>query len=184
MAATPDFTPIPDERWPEALADLKGSFATKLNVYRTMAHHPALLRAWTDLREHVVNHTALGPEKAEVVILRASLRLGADYEWSQHVLRAREAGFSDARIRSIRGDPAAMAVGDALLCRAVDELFADSQLLPETVDALTSEAGREAVLDLIATVGFYSTLGFILNSFRTPLDGDAVAALSEKPFAD
>ena len=38
-------------------------------------------------------------------------------------------------------------------------------------DAALAEAlGREAVFDLIATVGFYSVLGYILMSYDTPID--------------
>ncbi len=38
--------PISDAEWPEAIAEMKTGFAGALNVYRTMAHHPALLKAW------------------------------------------------------------------------------------------------------------------------------------------
>ncbi len=183
MSAHPDFAPIADADWPEALADLQGGFATGLNVYRTMAHHPALLRAWADLREHVVNRTTLGRERSEVVILRAGFRLGSDYEWAQHILRARSAGLSDARIRALRGPLDALPAPDALIARAVDELFANRALTPETLAALSAELGREGVLDLIATVGFYSTLGYILNTCDTPLDGDASDALKTRPLA-
>lgn len=159
-------------------------FAGGLNVYRTMAHHPALLRAWSDLREHVVNRSALGKELLEVVILRTGMRLGSEYEWSQHVLRARKVGLSDARILALRGPVAAMAADDALLAQAVDALFEQSRLSPDLADAIAKRFGTEGLLDLMATVGFYSTLGFILNTAATPLDGDIAAALAETPLTD
>ena len=37
------------------------------------------------------------------------------------------------------------------------------------------------MLDLIATVGFYTTLAFIVNSFDTPLDADIAEALARRP---
>ena len=40
----PDATPLTDAEWPEEIADLRDGFAGTLNVYRAMAHHPALLR--------------------------------------------------------------------------------------------------------------------------------------------
>ncbi len=46
------FRPLSDSDWPAEISDMLPGFAGKLNVYRTMAHHPALLRAWSDLREH------------------------------------------------------------------------------------------------------------------------------------
>lgn len=183
MARDAGYDPIGDAEWPESVADMAAGFAGQLNVYRTMAHHPDLLRSWSVLRQHVVNETAVGPERAEVVILRTGVRLGSDYEWSQHIRRSRKLGFTDARIVSIRGPLEAMAADDALLCGAVDELFSARRLSAATRDSLTGLLGRKGVLDLLATVGFYSTLGFILNSFDTPLDADAAADLDARPLA-
>ncbi|MDK3075299.1 carboxymuconolactone decarboxylase family protein [Sedimentitalea sp. JM2-8] len=174
-------SPISDVDWPEDIADLLPGFAGALNVYRTMAHHPALLRAWCDLREHVVNQTALGRQRAEIVILRTGVRLASEYEWSQHVLRARSFGLDDTRIASIGGEVDGMAAEDAILAQAVDDLFDVKRLSRQNRDALTALAGVHGVLDLMATVGFYSTLGFILNSFAVPLDADAGLALEKAP---
>src|SRR6056297_2874654 len=100
---TRSYQPIPDAEWPLEIADLKDSFAGRLNVYRVMAHHPELLRAWVPLRRHLVQSSTLGPEQLEVAILRTAHRLNAPYEWAHHVERGRAAGLSDARIQSMRG---------------------------------------------------------------------------------
>lgn len=170
--------PLTDSAWPESVADLRAGFAGQLNVYRTMAHHPALLRAWAPLRQHLVKDSALGPERSEVVILRSGHRLGSAYEWAHHVSRARALGFSDDRIRAI----AAMPDGeDGLIVRAVDALF-DARCLPPDLEAeLAAAMGREAVFDLIATVGFYSVLGGILMTYATPLDEGIAAELAAHP---
>ncbi len=175
--------PRPEADWPDEIAHMRGGFASGLNVYKTMAHHPALLRAWADLREHIVNRSTLGRQRLEVVILRTGVRLGSAYEWSQHVLRARKYGLEDARIAALRGPLDAMPHEDAVLARAVDELFDRKALSAEALAALTDLAGSEGVLDLMATVGFYSTLGFILNTFETPLDADIAAELVRGPLA-
>lgn len=181
MTDLPTFDPIPDACWPGDIAELRDGFAGSLNVYRTMAHHPDLLRAWSGLREHVVNRSALGRQLAEVVILRTGHRLGSDYEWQQHVVRARKHGLADSRILSLKGPVEDMHTEDAVLCRAVDELFAHHRLSPASTAAVADLGGEEAVFDLLATVGFYSTLGFILNSFDTPLDADIAAELVADP---
>lgn len=173
--------PLSDSDWPQEVSDLLLGFAGGLNVYRTMAHHPALLRAWAALREHIVNRSALGREMLEVVILRSGHRLGSTYEWQQHVLRARKYGLADARILSVRGAPEAMAPEDGLLAAAVDELFDTARLSPRSASAIETRFGTDGLLDLMATVGFYSTLGFILNTAGTPLDDDIAAELAETP---
>jgi len=181
----PEFSldPIADADWPEPIADMRQGFAGGLNVYRTLAHHPALLKAWANLREHIVNGTALGKQRSEIVILRTGFLLNSDYEWAQHVVRARSRGLDDVRISSLRGQVGDMQGDDAILAQAVDELFAEAKLSSETAKKLTDLAGVEGVIDLMATVGFYSTLGFILNTARTPLDSDIAAELAAKPLA-
>lgn len=159
--------PIANADWPHEVAELRGDFAGALNVYRTMAHHPALLAAWAPLRQHIVKENALGPELTEVVILRAGLCIGSDYEWAHHVSRALALGFSEARINAIRTRPEGV---DGLIVDAVDSLFNQKMLPPEQEATLAQAIGRQAVIDLIATVGFYSVLGYLLKTYHTPID--------------
>jgi 4-carboxymuconolactone decarboxylase len=176
--------PLSDEAWPAAAERLRSDFAGKLNVYRVMAHNPALLLAWEMLRNHVVRTTALPPDKQEIVILRAGHRAGADYEWAHHIVRGRAAGLSDDRIVAA-GKPRADAdlAGDALLLRAVDELFENQALSAATVSALQMDGGTHGMLDLMATVGMYQTLAFIVKSFGTPLDDDIRQELDRAPLS-
>lgn len=148
-----------------------------------MAHHPALLRAWADLRQHVVLDTSLGRERSEVVILRAASHLKSAYEWTHHVSRGRAVGLSDARIASLLLSPAQMESDDAVLAQAVDDLMAHARLTPTTRAALHALVGDQGTLDLFATVGFYSTLAFIVNTFDTPLDEAVAAEVGDDPLA-
>lgn len=166
--------PLTGADWPAALDDLRDTFAGRLNVYRVMAHHPDLLRAWVPLRRHIVEANALGAERLEVAILRIAHRLSSVYEWTHHVHRSRAVGLADARIASLRGAPEAMAPEDATIAAAVDELLDTARLAPATRDALQALAGTHGMIDLIATVGFYLTLGGLVNSFDTPVDADPV----------
>lgn len=174
----PACPPIDDNTWPAAVADMRDGFAGALNVYRVMAHHPDLLRAWGPLRQHIVKDTALGAERSEVVILRTGHRFGSSYEWAHHVSRARALGFSDTRIRAIQGQPDGE---DGLIVRGVDALI-DNRRLPSDLEAeLANVLGQEAVFDLIATVGFYSVLGYILMTYDTPIDAAIAAEMDKAP---
>lgn len=174
----PPCPPLPDATWPAEIDDLRTGFAGRLNVYRVMAHHPALTRAWAPLRAHVVTDSALGPDRSEVVILRCAVRMGAEYEWAHHVTRARALGFSDARIAAI----GSTAEGeDGLIAAAVDALFTVRRLPAPLEAELAAAIGQKAVLDLIATVGFYSVLGYLLMTYETPVDADVAAAMACAP---
>lgn len=178
MTKADNIQPLSDANWPAPVADLREGFAGALNVYRTMAHNPALLRAWAPLRQHLVKDSALGAERSEVVILRAGVRLGSDYEWQHHVSRARALGFSDDRIRAIRDGAEAE---DGLIAAAVDALFDEKRIPAALHDELADLIGIEAVFDLIATVGFYSVLGGILMTYDVPVDGNIADELANTP---
>lgn len=170
--------PISDEEWPDEIRDLNQGFAGALNVYRVMAHHPALLRAWAPLRQHIVKDTALGPVRSEIVILRIGVRLGSSYEWAHHVSRARALGLSDARIAAVLQMPEGE---DGVLVRAVDAILDEHRLPAALAAELTAVVGREAVFDLIATVGFYSVLGAILMTYDVPIDDRVAAEMDARP---
>lgn len=175
--------PLTPADWPQDLADMQSGFAGRLNVYRVMAHHPALVRAWAPLREHVVLKNALGAQRSEVVILRTGHRAGAAYEWAHHISRARACGMDDARIASIAGPLDGMSPQDSVIAGAVDALV-DHHRLPEPqLAALQALVGTAGVFDVMATVGFYSTLAFIVQTFDTPLDADVAAELAQQPLA-
>ena len=70
---------------------------------------------------------------------------------------------------------------DGLIARAVDALVDERRLPPELNAALAEALGREAVFDLIATVGFYSVLGYILMSYDTPIDDRIAEEMAEAP---
>lgn len=176
------FDPIDDKNWPVALADMRGGFATQLNVYRVMAHHPALLRAWTNMRNHVVRGNSLPDDDLEIVILRTGVRRGSAYEWAHHVVRGRKIGLSDAQIVAVAEGPSATASErHRLLMKAVDELVDGSALGRESTAALSQVYGAAGVFDVIAAVGMYTTLSYILKSFDTPIDDDVTRALAAVP---
>ncbi|SDE81365.1 carboxymuconolactone decarboxylase family protein [Limimaricola pyoseonensis] len=173
--------PLPDADWPAEITDMLPGFAGRLDVYRVMAHHPALLRAWADLRQHVVVDTSLGLEFSEVVILRTGHRHGSAYEWGHHVSRARKLGMSEDRIASIAGPLEAMAPADAVIAGAVDELLQASRVSAARRAAVEDLVGRKGLFDLMATVGFYTTLAFLANSTDLELDEGIRAELDERP---
>ncbi|MGB0661140.1 MAG: carboxymuconolactone decarboxylase family protein [Mangrovicoccus sp.] len=170
--------PLDDAQWPGEVEDLRSGFAGALNVYRTMANHPALLRAWAPLRQHVVKDTALGPENSEIVILRTGVRLGSAYEWAHHVSRARQLGMPEERIKAVLAMPEGE---DGLLVQAVDAIFEHHQLPADLEAELTRIFGQEAVFDLMATVGFYSVLGAILKTYDVPIDPAIKAEMEAQP---
>ncbi|PTQ71876.1 carboxymuconolactone decarboxylase family protein [Celeribacter persicus] len=178
MTQGTEIGPLRDEDWPSQIEDLREGFAGALNVYRTMAHHPDLLRAWAPLRQHIVKDSVLGAVNSEIVILRTGVRLGSSYEWAHHVSRARALGMDDARIKGVLATPEGT---DALLVQAVDSIIDHQKLSPALERQLAATFGQKAVFDIIATVGFYTVLGTILMTYDVPVDDRIAAEIEANP---
>lgn len=163
-------SPLDPADWPREISGLGDGFAERLNIYRMMAHHPALLRAWAPLREHVVRQSALGEERLEIVILRIAARLGSQYEWAHHVERAAALGMDAARVRSLAGAISTMQAEDGLLAETVDALIDDTKLSGALLARATDLLGDAGVFDLMATVGFYKVLGCIAETYGIETD--------------
>ncbi len=114
------------------------------------------------------------------MILRAAHRIGSPYEWAHHVSRARVLGMSDTRIAALQGEPEGE---DGLIVRAVDALFDEKRLSLALEAELAAAIGRTGVFDLVATVGFYSVLGYMLMTYETPIDEMIAAEMAERPLA-
>eukprot|EP00934_Nitzschia_sp_Nitz4_P001914 Nitzschia sp. Nitz4//scaffold24_size164493//34696//35244//NITZ4_CMD//1//CDS//3329544204//1914//frame0 len=172
-------SPLPDEMWPEEIKDMTSGFAGALNVYRVMAHHPALLRAWAPLRQHVVKDSSLGLENSEIVILRTGFRMGSKYEIDHHVTRARALGMSDERIKAVLDKPSEEK--DGMLVQAVDTLFEQHKLDQRLEKQIAQVFGQSAVFDIMATVGFYIVLGNILMTYDVPVDEGVAKQIEDNP---
>ena len=81
-----------------------------LNVLGTLAHYPALTRAYHTFNGHVQFATTLSTRQRELLVLRvASLRQCA-YEWAQHAVLAGDVGLSAEEIERVAAGPDAAGV--------------------------------------------------------------------------
>ena len=145
-----------------------------MNVLGTMAHHPALTRAFHTFNGHVQFATTLSVRQRELLVLRVAAVRRASYEWAQHVVLAGDAGLADDEIDRITEGPDAPGWSplDRALLATVDELIADARITEETWEALAAELDEQQVMDLIFTVGAYDVLAMALCSFGVELDED------------
>lgn len=177
MTRSSGIEPLPEQAWPAELGSVIKDLNTTLNVYNTMANHPPLLQAWMPLRQHVVVNSSLNSRVRELLILRHARNTGTDYEWQHHVIRGKQAGITDEEIEKIQQtlDVSSWSGMDAALLLAVDELNEQHKISELTWQELVKYFSKQQMLDIIATVGMYTTLTYIVKSCGVALEDDFVA---------
>jgi len=152
-----------------------------LNIFRTLAHHPKLMKRWLVFGNHILAKSSLGPREREIAILRVGWLCRAEYEWAQHVSIGRDAGLSEAEIERIAEGPEVAGWGDRdrAILRATDELHADQFVSDASWAALSQHYGTRELFDLIFTVGQYTLVSMALNTLGVPLE-DGAAPFPQK----
>ncbi len=152
--------------------DLKLGEGPVLNIFRTLAHHPKLLKRWLVFGNHVLMKSSLPTREREIAILRTGFLCRSGYEWGQHVLIARSAGVTDEEIERIADGPDApgWSPSDRAMLQACDELQRDSFVSDETWAALSSHFDHQQILDLVFCVGQYQLVSMALNTLGVQPD--------------
>jgi 4-carboxymuconolactone decarboxylase len=174
--------PLPAAEWDASLNSIVDAMGGRpLAVHGLLANHPALLKAWWDIRNYTIAGGDLGQRNAELVILRVARQMKNWYEWGSHVQRGMAAGLTEADIEGIKSGPQdpRWSDADSVLLQAVDELVADHGISGQTMSALKKHFSGQQILDVIVTHGAYVILGCMLNSWDVELDGHVEADLPE-----
>lgn len=171
----PRIPPLPDAEWDAEVRDLLASTqmgGRVLNIFRTLAHHPKLLKRWLVFGTHVLGKSTLGPRERELLILRTGWNCRSEYEWGQHVVIGRLLGLTDDEITRITAGPDAAGWDpfEATLLRAADELHRDQCISDTTWRALAARYDTQQLLDVIFCVGQYTLVSMALKSCGVELD--------------
>lgn len=171
----PRVRPLPESEWDEEARDfmrrLEGG-GPILNIYRTLARHPKLLKRWSVFGSHVLYKSTLPARERELLILRTGWLCRSEYEWGQHVIIARGCGIADEEIERVKAGPDAPGWRDAdsALLRAADELVDDAFIDDSTWQALSQRFDVPQLIDIVFTVGQYNLVSMALNTLGVQLD--------------
>ncbi|MBL8772489.1 MAG: carboxymuconolactone decarboxylase family protein [Phenylobacterium sp.] len=160
----------PDQE--EALKPVRNGTMGVLNIFRTLAHAPKALSRFNDWGSYVLSRrNDLPAREREIVILRIGYLCKSGYEFTQHTRIGLQSGLSDAEIEAIkRGADAGWSPADAVLIRASDELHADQFVTDATWAELRRHYTEKQCMDVVFTVGQYTQVSMILNTFGVQLD--------------
>ena len=145
-----------------------------LNIFRTLARHPKLLKRWLVFGNHVLGGSTLPARERELIILRTGYLCGSGYEWAQHVAIGRAIGITDDEVRWLAADPATgeWSAGDRTLLLATDQLVADKFIDDTTWTALSTTWNEKQLMDIVFTVGQYVLVSMALNTLGVQIEDD------------
>lgn len=171
----PRAKPLQPADWSEEAAQIMQPITRNgepLNIFKTLAHHPALLKRWLVFANHILGKSTLDLRTRELLILRIGALCEAGYEWGQHVLISREGGMSDAEIRSAKTGSSTPGLSDVdrLLFKATEELHTDAFVSDVTYQGLAEHFSTQQLMDIVFTVGQYNLVSMALNTFGVQPD--------------
>jgi alkylhydroperoxidase family enzyme len=169
--SAPRVAPLAPEQIDPEIRERLGSDRPVLNIFRTLAHHPKLMKRWLVFGNHVLGRSTLSARHRELVILRIGFLCRAPYEWGQHVVIGLGSGLSQPEIDAIPLGPDAAPTKEVrwsdlerALLRATDELHQDAMISDATWAALAKELSTQQLMDLVFTVGQYNLVSMALNT--------------------
>ncbi|MDZ4370832.1 MAG: carboxymuconolactone decarboxylase family protein [Phenylobacterium sp.] len=156
----------------EALKPVRNGTMGVLNIFRTLAHAPKALSRFNDWGGYVLSRrNDLPAREREILVLRVGYLCKSGYEFTQHTRIGLQSGLTEAEIEQIkRGADAGWSAADAVLIRASDELVRDHFITDATWAKLGRHYTDKQRMDVVFTVGQYTQVSMILNSFGVQLD--------------
>ncbi len=177
----PRLKPLTDAELSEAAAAIIAPFKGRgadYNIFRTMARRPAALRSFLEWGNYILSKAnSLDARTRELAILRTGFNCRSGYEWAQHVVIGERSGLTGEEIARIKAGPDApgWSAADAAILTACDDLSKDYFVSDAAWAALGAHFSDDQRMDLVFTVGQYTQVSMLLNSFGVQLDAGLVA---------
>jgi 4-carboxymuconolactone decarboxylase len=136
-----------------------------------LVYVPGILDRLQSLGEHCRFHTAVPPKLREFAIIIAARHVAAPLEFHVHAMEAREFGLAEEVITAVaaRKRPTKMDEEEELVYDFCSALFAEGRVSDDLFTRMERQFGRGVIIDLLATCGYYATLGLGMNVTHAPV---------------
>lgn len=140
-------------------------------IMRTVAHLPGLYAAHSGVGLHLLKAGTLSIRERELGILRIAWLVQAPYEWGEHILVARRAGFTDEDITAVIAGPTEKSLGkhETTILQGVDELYNDAMISDDTWNTLSESWSTQQLMEFPVLIGQYQAVAYYQNSLRLRL---------------
>lgn len=149
--------------------------------YQRGPHHayvysPAVAQTLGHFMSTVRKEGVISPAQTEVAILVAAREIDQKFVWSAHERMAISASVPKRTIDAIKfdRDVASLPDPEAVLIRFGRQLFRDRKVSPELFARAVTIFGRQGVVELTAIMGYYVSVGMMLNAVDQQLPPNAL----------
>jgi alkylhydroperoxidase family enzyme len=174
---TPRIPPMSAGEWDDFLQRLlqasPGGVDHPLNIFTTLGRSPDVFRRWIGFGSALLQG-AIPARQRELVILRVAHLDESEYEWTQHVPMALEAGVTKEEIEALRrsSDRYEWPHEDEVLLRVADELDFLGFLEDKTWEDAHQVLGDAGMIELLMLIGQYQMVAMILRTIRIQLEDE------------
>jgi uncharacterized peroxidase-related enzyme len=141
------------------------------NMFKTLAHTPALALGVAGLLKSLLSDGALPGWYKELVATRLSVLLHSRYAISAHALSAKQKGASDAQIAAVQADfeTGPITEADKLGFRCAERLHQSAQQLDDSFFAQLKAVYTDAqIVELVATAAAFELFPRLVDGLRIP----------------
>ena len=135
-----------------------------LRPFAAMLHRPEIARAAADLGAVIRFGGQMSDQERELVILATAVERDCQFEIEAHSELGRAAGVSEDSLESVVQGAEVQSRADAELVEFVRELCRSDRVSEAVFDRARVRLGEEGVVELLATVAYYSMMSVFMNA--------------------
>lgn len=146
--------------------------------YRVWVHNPKLVHALEPIGTHFTpDQSSLSEREREIAVLVICSQWGSVFPTNAHERRGKEVGLPAEVVDAIvAGQPATLTDKRERMIYQVALALASGRLIPQALyDQAIDILGHESVTDMIALMGYYTSVSLTMNFYAVPASGGGTA---------
>jgi 4-carboxymuconolactone decarboxylase len=131
---------------------------------------PQLMETLQRVGEYLRFQSPLPAKLIELAVLMTARRWTQHFEWTVHVPLAIQAGLSQETVEALADGrrPISMADDETTTYDFCDELLRTHGVSEVTYQRASKALGDQRLIDLVAVVGYFTTVSMVMNVAHTP----------------
>lgn len=160
--------------------EIEGSRGGVARNYAAVLNNPQAAQAYATLGGYARYETPLDPRVKALAVLTAAREACGHYVWTVNQRAAKAAEISDDVIAAIREyrAPVGLDAKDAAVVQFVLEILRQHRISNATYEALRSQIGDPAIIDMMVVVSYYHGLAHLLQALDVELPEGVTSALT------